>query len=195
MTHYTLKSRFSANISAKINFFKFFLNNKNYSYIVISSKNKSSFLIDGKMLQKNKENLMALFRDRCKQHNLNITPQRIAIYKELIKSRDHPCSEDIFKRVRNVFPDISIDTVYRTLSTFAQMGVVHIVEGYGEAKRYDPDISPHHHFRCRRCNNIVDFRDEGYDNLKVPKEFRRNFNVTNIKVILEGMCEKCTKKR
>ncbi len=147
------------------------------------------------MLQKNKKSLMALFRDRCKQHNLNITPQRVAIYEELVKSRDHPSSEDIFEKVKDVLPDISLDTVYRTLSSFAKIGVVHVVEGYGESKRYDPDISAHHHFRCRRCNSIIDFRDTSYDRLKVPKEFRKKFNVMNIKVILEGMCERCVKKK
>jgi Fur family peroxide stress response transcriptional regulator len=146
------------------------------------------------MLNKNKYDSIALFRDRCKQHNLNITPQRVAIYEELIKSRNHPDSDDIFRRVRNIFPDISIDTVYRTLSKFAEIGLVHLVEGYGEAKRYDSDINNHHHFRCRECNKIVDFRDERYDNLRIPKAFQKNFKVTNVKIILEGTCDECTKK-
>jgi len=147
------------------------------------------------MLQKNKEDLIVLFRDRCKQHNLNMTPQRVAIYEELIKSKNHPDSDDIFKRVRNIFPDISIDTVYRTLSKFAEIGVIHVVEGYGEAKRYDPDTNKHHHFRCQKCNKIVDFHDRSYDNVKVPKAFQKNFRVVNVKVILEGVCDKCVKKR
>ncbi len=137
---------------------------------------------------------MAFFKDRCKQHNLNITPQRIAVYQELIKSKNHPNSEDIFKRIKNIFPEISLDTVYRTLSKFAEIGLVHLVEGYGEAKRYDPDINEHHHFRCSKCNKIVDFRDESYDNLRVPKAFQKNFKVTNVKIILEGICDKCIKK-
>lgn len=147
------------------------------------------------MLQKNKEDLIVLFRDRCKQHNLNMTPQRVAIYEELIKSKNHPDSDDIFKRVKNIFPDISIDTVYRTLSKFAEIGVVHVVEGYGEAKRYDPDMDKHHHFRCQKCNKIVDFYDRSYDNMKVPSAFQKNFRVVNVKVILEGVCDKCVKKR
>jgi Fur family peroxide stress response transcriptional regulator len=146
------------------------------------------------MLDKNKLNSMAFFRDRCKQHNLNITPQRTAIYEELVKLNNHPDSEDIFRRIRNIFPEISLDTVYRTLSKFAEIGLVHLVEGYGEAKRYDPDINNHHHFRCRQCNKIVDFHDESYDNLKVPKAFQKNFKITNIKIILEGTCNECIKK-
>jgi Fur family peroxide stress response transcriptional regulator len=137
---------------------------------------------------------MAFFRDRCKQHNLNITPQRVAIYQELIKSKNHPDSEDIFKKIKNTFSEISLDTVYRTLSTFAEIGLIHLVEGYGEAKRYDPDINNHHHFRCRQCNKIVDFHDESYNSLRVPRLFQKNFKVTNVKIILEGTCDECIKK-
>ncbi len=137
---------------------------------------------------------MAFFKDRCRQHNLNITPQRAAIYQELIKSNNHPDSEDIFRRTRNIFPEISLDTVYRTLSKFAEIGLIHLVEGYGEVKRYDPDINNHHHFRCRQCNKIVDFHDESYDNLRIPKAFQKNFKVANVKIILEGTCNECIKK-
>jgi len=146
------------------------------------------------MLQKSKKDLIALFRKRCKQHNLNMTPQRIAIYEELIKSKNHPDSDDIFEKVKNVFPDISLDTVYRTLSKFAEIGVVHLVEGYGEPKRYDPDTNKHHHFRCQKCNRIVDFYDVKYDNLKIPTALQKNFSVTNVKVILEGTCNECIRK-
>lgn len=146
------------------------------------------------MLNKNKQNSFALFKDRFKQYNLNITPQRIAIYQELIKSKNHPDSENIFRRIKNIFPEISLDTVYRTLSKFAEIGLIHIVEGYGEAKRYDPNTNNHHHFRCRQCYKIVDFYDECYDNLRVPKAFQKSFKVTNIKIILEGKCDECLKK-
>jgi len=137
---------------------------------------------------------MAFFREKCRQHNLNITPQRVVIYKELIKSKNHPDSEDIFRRIRSIFPEISLDTVYRTLSKFAEIGLVNLVEGYGEAKRYDPNTNNHHHFRCRKCNMIYDFHDESYNNLKIPRAFRKNFMVTNVKIILEGTCDKCAKK-
>jgi len=123
-----------------------------------------------------------------------MTPQRIAIYEELIKSKNHPDSDDIFEKVKNVFPDISLDTVYRTLSKFAEIGVVHLVEGYGEPKRYDPDTNKHHHFRCQKCNRIVDFYDVKYDNLKIPTALQKNFSVTNVKVILEGTCNECIRK-
>jgi Fur family peroxide stress response transcriptional regulator len=135
--------------------------------------------------------LIAAFRDKCRANELSITPQRVAIYTEMTKSKKHPSAEDVFEKVRKVFPDISLDTVYRTLSTFAEIGIINVVEGYGEARRYDPDLTAHHHFRCRKCNKIVDFHDEGYDKLQVPKMFHKGYDVKNVKVVLEGLCNKC----
>jgi len=138
---------------------------------------------------------LELFRDKCRQHDISITPQRVAIYSVLIDARDHPSAEAVYNRVKVTFPDISIDTVYRTLSTFSEMGLVDEVEGYGEAKRYDPDLKPHHHFRCKRCNKIVDFRDERLNKRRLPPAIRAKFSVFSVKVVAEGLCDECRRKR
>ena len=136
-----------------------------------------------------------LFREKCRRQGISITPQRAAIYTLLDASKDHPDAESIYDRVKVSFPDISIDTVYRTLSTFAQMGLVNEVEGYGQAKRYDPDLKPHHHFRCRKCEKIVDFEEEGLDNLKIPKAIREKYSILSVKVVAEGLCDLCRRKK
>ena len=138
--------------------------------------------------------LMALFRHKCKEHNLRITPQRSAIYKELIKSKDHPSASTIFNQVREIFPDISFDTVNRTLLTFAEIGIVSAVEGYGEPKRFDPNTELHHHFRCIKCNKIIDFRHKFFDKIKIPQDIQKQFTVLSKRVLLEGICDKCVKK-
>jgi Fur family peroxide stress response transcriptional regulator len=147
------------------------------------------------MLNKDRQELIDSLRIKCKQHNLNMTPQRVAIYQQLINSKDHPDSDEVFQGVKESFPDISLDTVYRTLSKFAEIGIIHLVEGYGEAKRYDPDISKHHHLRCQKCNKIIDFNYEGYDNLRIPKSLQKKFKIKNVKVILEGICDECVNKQ
>lgn len=147
------------------------------------------------MQSKNTEELLSLFRNKCKEHGLSMTPQRLAIYKVLIESTEHPSAENIFNRVRASFPDIAIDTVYRTLSTFSEIEVIHVVEGYGEAKRYDPDTEPHHHFRCKRCNKIVDLYGDIFGKLKIPNKIKQKYNVSNVKVVLEGACDECLGKK
>ena len=97
----------------------------------------------------------------------------------------------MLKKVRRVFPNISFDTVNRTLLTFAKIGIASVVEGHGDPKRFDPNTDTHHHFRCIKCSNIIDFCDSHYDRLKVAKAIGKNFRVLKKRVVLEGICNKC----
>ena len=134
-----------------------------------------------------------MFRQKAKENGLKITPQRTAIFQELLKATDHPAAEVIYRRIVKKIPNISFDTVNRTLSTFSEIGLIKVVEGYGQAKRYDPDLGLHHHFRCVRCGRIIDFHNRDYDSLAVPPEIDKRFTVTGKKVVLEGLCGECGK--
>lgn len=137
--------------------------------------------------------MIETFYQRSRELGLKITPQRTAIYEELLKARDHPTADDIHKRILRRAPHISFDTVNRTLLTFSKIGLTHVVEGYGQAKRYDPDMDVHHHFRCVRCGCIIDFHNKAYDDITVPEEISGRFEVTRKKVVLEGLCGRCRK--
>jgi Fur family peroxide stress response transcriptional regulator len=141
-----------------------------------------------------KDNSLDLFRKKCRENKLKITPQRIVIYRELIKSKNHPHAEALYRRVKKSIPDISLDTVNRALLTFSKIGLVKTVEGYGDPRRYEPNLNNHHHFRCVNCDSIIDFEYKPYDNMPVPPEIKKIFRVTDKKVLLEGYCHKCLKK-
>jgi Fur family peroxide stress response transcriptional regulator len=138
---------------------------------------------------------MDFFREKCKENNLKVTPQRIVIYKKLLEAKDHPNAEILYRRVKNITPDISFDTVNRTLLTFSKIGIINIVEGYGEPRRFDPDIKNHHHFRCVNCDSIIDFNYQPYNDMLVPGDIKKRFIVLNKKVVLEGYCHKCRKNK
>lgn len=131
------------------------------------------------------------FRAKCKEHKLKLTPQRIAIYEELTKSKDHPVAEKLFHAVSKKFPYISLDTVYRTLLTFVQIGIADMVEGYGNQRRFDPNTNTHHHAHCLKCGKIIDFSSTEYDKLEVPRDIQEEFTVTSKKVVIKGICRKC----
>ena len=114
-----------------------------------------------------------LFLDKCKQNNLKVTPQRTAIFRALIQSENHPSADDIFQIVRQEFPNISFDTVNRTMLTFTQIGIISIAESYKGARRFDPNIESHHHLHCIHCGRIIDFTNEEFDHLKIPEKIRR----------------------
>ena len=140
-----------------------------------------------------KEKLDA-FRIKCSQAGLKITPQRIAVYKTLIETTQHPSAEMVFVKLRKTFPSISLDTVNRTLLTLNEIGVAFIVEGSGEAKRFDANLQAHQHFKCVRCKRIIDFHHEPFDNIEIPASVKQKFTVLRKTVYLEGVCDLCGKK-
>ncbi|MBU1652996.1 transcriptional repressor [bacterium] len=134
------------------------------------------------------------FLDLCRHHHLKITPQRIAIYQRLMEAEHHPSAEDVYEAVLPDYPNISFDTVYRTLSTFAEIGLTSIVEGFGKARRFDANLDLHHHFHCEKCGAILDFTYPDFDKLSMPRELEEKFEVRRKRVVLTGLCEKCSKK-
>ncbi|VAX35815.1 hypothetical protein MNBD_UNCLBAC01-333 [hydrothermal vent metagenome] len=136
-------------------------------------------------------NLMDSFKNKCKEHHLKITPQRTAIYKELIKKETHPSADQIFSNVQAVIPNISFDTVYRTLMSFSKAGIINLVTGYGEPKRFDSNVNAHHHFRCIKCFNMTDFYSDACDKVEIPSKIKKQFKVLKKQMILEGICNQC----
>lgn len=131
------------------------------------------------------------FTGLCRENGLKVTPQRIAIYQELLKTNEHPSAETLYEKVREIFPSISLDTVHRTLLTLSEIGAATVVEGTGDAKRFDGDLAKHQHFRCVKCKRIVDFHYEPLDNLKIPAEIEGRFTVLRTTVYVEGLCDSC----
>ena len=134
---------------------------------------------------------MDAFRARCREAGLKITPQRMAVYKVLIESKQHPSAEVVFRKVRETIPHISLDTVNRTLLTLAEIGAASIVEGSGDVKRFDGKLETHQHFKCIKCKRIVDFHYKPFDNIPIPKNISRKFTVLRKTVYFEGVCDVC----
>jgi Fur family peroxide stress response transcriptional regulator len=135
------------------------------------------------------------FIQHCKKFDLKITPQRCAIYKKLIRAKNHPTADELFHIVKKEFPNISFDTVNRTLLTFAETGLVDVIPTKGGPRRFDPDMDNHHHFHCFGCGEIVDFCSDEFDNLGIPDQIRDNFTVFTKRVVLNGLCKKCRNKK
>ena len=134
------------------------------------------------------------FQKRCRETGLKVTAQRLAVYKALIETGEHPSAEVVFRKVKQIFPSISFDTVNRTLLTLSEIKAAFVVECSGDAKRFDGNLNPHHHFRCVRCKRIVDFYHQPFDNVKAPLNIRRKFKVLRKTVYLEGICDSCRNK-
>ena len=137
------------------------------------------------------ETRMHAFQAQCHAAGLKVTPQRMAVYKALVESDEHPSAEVVFRTVRRTLPSISLDTVNRTLLTLSDMGVAFVVEGFGDAKRFDAHLGVHQHFRCVKCRRIIDFHYEPFDQIDLPENLTDRFTVLRKTVYLEGLCDRC----
>jgi len=97
----------------------------------------------------------------------------------------------LYEKVKTIFPSISLDTVNRTLLTLNEIGVAFVVEGSGDAKRFDGGLNEHQHFKCVKCKRIIDFHHKPFDNIKLPVEISKKFTVLRKTVYLEGLCDLC----
>lgn len=113
------------------------------------------------------------FRASCRQHGLRLTPQREVIYDMLCHGGEHPTAEELHRQIRTRYPSMSLDTVNRTLLTFARIGLAEVVEGYGSPRRFDSNLARHHHVHCLRCGMIFDFSNPSYDALEIPANLKK----------------------
>jgi Fur family peroxide stress response transcriptional regulator len=135
------------------------------------------------------------FSELCKKSGLKITPQRCAVYGLLMTASNHPTADEVYRMVRRRFPNISYDTVNRTLLTFAEIGLVDILQTKGGPRRFDPVMDNHHHFYCVDCGKIIDFTSQQYDDLKIPDQISADCTVFTQRVVLNGLCPQCRKKK
>ncbi len=132
---------------------------------------------------------------KLKKAKLKITPQRMTILVELTNNHDHPTADVVYQKIKMKLPNISFDTVNRTLITFAQTGVIKITEGRSGGRRYDPSTELHHHFHCIKCNSIIDFTNKEYDEIKIPESIKSKHQVLGKKIVLDGICQNCKKEK
>jgi Fur family ferric uptake transcriptional regulator len=87
---------------------------------------------------------------------LRKTEQRTVILEELRLCRNHPGADEVYLRVRERLPHISLGTVYRNLELMASRGMIRRLDTSSGQKRFDPITEQHCHFRCNACGNIED---------------------------------------
>ena len=134
---------------------------------------------------------MSEFIDRSKELGIKVTPQRIAIYKELASTDQHPSTETIYKKIKDYYPNISLTTVYRTLETFEKLGLISVVNVLYNAARYDANLSPHHHIVCTECKKVEDVYDESLNNLDISNKTLGDYKVEGYSLLLSGVCQSC----
>jgi Fur family peroxide stress response transcriptional regulator len=138
---------------------------------------------------------LAAFESACREAGLRLTHQRLELYRELAKANDHPTAEMLYQRLRKTMPTISLDTVYRTMGTFENHGLIGKVDTVESQARYEAIGIRHHHLICRRCKEIMDFQWQQIDEAALPYEISQWGRIDYKNVVVYGVCCSCLEKR
>lgn len=80
---------------------------------------------------------MAAFEVVCKKAAMKLTQQRFEIFRELAMASDHPAAERLYKRLLKRLPTLSLDTVYRTLATLENYGLIRKIQTPESQARFE----------------------------------------------------------
>ena len=132
------------------------------------------------------------FSDALRSAGFRLTHQRLEVVREVALTDAHPDADCVFRRVRERVPTISLDTVYRTLGTLVDLGLVDRVSGVTSTARYDANTTQHHHFICTQCGLIRDIESgEQLGGLGIPAPAVEVERVDSVEVRLRGVCREC----
>ncbi len=125
-----------------------------------------------------------------KSKGLRVTPQRFAVYANLLSRNDHPTVEQILLDLNKDAPMSSQATVYSALQALREAGLAQEVLLEEGVSRYDANVDPHHHFRCRCCGAIEDIPWNTFEYVDLSK-LRAGLQAERYEVTVKGVCDRC----
>jgi len=125
-----------------------------------------------------------------KSRGLRVTPQRFAVYANLLGRYDHPTADEILSDLNQSAPTSSQATVYSSLQALRDVNLVREVLLEEGVCRYDANVGPHHHFRCQSCGAIADIPWETLSSLNLQTLSSR-WQIEGYEVTVRGICDRC----
>jgi len=126
--------------------------------------------------------------DMLKKSGYKVTKPREWIVEALEGNTSHPSAMEIFDQLRKNDKSFSFATVYNTLDTLVKAGVVKQVTVDPQCSRYDPDMSSHGHFYCRKCGSVKDVFDVSLDMGSTSLQDE----IEGYELNLFGVCRECS---
>jgi Fe2+ or Zn2+ uptake regulation protein len=129
---------------------------------------------------------------RLRERGGRVTMPRRAIITALLEADDHVTADALVDAVRTAQPEIHLSTVYRTVETLTELGVInHVHLGHGPAVYHLTDDA-HHHLVCDDCGAIIELPKDVFDALGRRVERDYGFRLDAHHFALGGRCRNCT---
>jgi len=129
------------------------------------------------------------------ERRLKTTRQRHLILETFFQLEGHFSVEQLWAKVREHDPRVSVATVYRTMKLLAESNLAH-AQNFGDGQtRYEPAVGREHHDHliCTRCGTIIEFENDRIEQMQDAVARKHGFRVSSHKMELYGLCRNCQK--
>ena len=124
-----------------------------------------------------------------------MTAQRLAVLRA-VQSNPHAAADDVVDIVRRDIGSISRQSVYDTLNSLSERGLLRRIQPMGSPARYEDRVADnHHHLICRRCNKVVDVDCAVGERPCLTASDAQGFAIDEAEVIYWGVCPECQRGR
>jgi len=97
------------------------------------------------------------YREILKTYNLKATPQRMYMIEE-IEKKGHIDIDNLYESLKNIFPYISLATVYKNINSMMDNGFITEVKIPKHKARYELSKERHAHFFVKNAGNYKTLR-------------------------------------
>lgn len=130
--------------------------------------------------------------DILHRRQLSSTESRRKILSLFLETRDALTHGDIEKQVGDKFDRV---TIYRTLQTFEEKGIIHSIPTADNSILYalckECEEGHHHddhvHFICTNCERTICLDDVVFPKIELPQ----GYVAENVQVVINGVCKEC----
>jgi len=120
------------------------------------------------------------------------TPQRIAICRFVLNSRDHPSAQRVYDEVKKIHPTVSLATVYKTLGVLKDLNLIQELDLPQGQARFDSYMKPHINLICLQCGHIVDLGDTTAIEITRKVAAAAKFEPRGQRIDVFGICGRCS---
>jgi Fur family ferric uptake transcriptional regulator len=123
------------------------------------------------------------------------TDQMRDLVDHVFAKHSHFDTDQLIEELKTAGKPVSRATVYRTLSKLVDAGMLRTIE-IGPRTVFDHDYGYpwHEHFVCDTCHTIIEFQNDGIEELLRGIAAEHRFRMTSTTLMIRGECRDCSEK-
>lgn len=126
---------------------------------------------------------------------MRYSKQRELILNTVLHNRIHPTAENVYKLLKNDYPELSLGTVYRNLNYLAENNMLKKINIPDGSDRFDGTLSRHQHLVCRKCGKVCDIDISELLTIKSSILKNTGFEIDIDTLAFEGICSECAENQ